>query len=125
MLVKIDDVIRQVRLEAEQNPDFNYRESYGPVCEYVDECGDGKCIIGKALVSLGVDVSVFRLGACSDTGNMNSVPIWNLWSRFIEDEGFNSTTFRDRVRWLTYVQNEQDTGSTWQESIENADTDDC
>ncbi|QIS06805.1 hypothetical protein F5X71_34850 [Nocardia brasiliensis] len=111
----IEDVIAEVRRIAAQNPAVVYRSGAATKCVYVRN-GIGDCIVGKALVTLGVPASFFdtRIAdGVTDTINSKRIDygIYELlgWRR------------GPQLAWLTAVQIWQDLDEPWGAVIAKAD----
>ena len=115
------DLVAEVRKVASAEPDYNYQDNTGTepgMCSYfgrtvgVEE--GNPCIIGKALGNLGVDMSVVRklekkgedptIKALLEDGLIN-----------VEVVDIKDTT------WLASVQNRQDLGMSWADSVKSID----
>lgn len=117
--VKLADasmLVDEVRKVGEENPEFNYGKTYGYlspqfglqyVCEYVDEDGVGKCIMGVAALRLGIPSDMFD--------QSNILTIKELLPLFFKKI---SPTDSD---WLEQVQKRQDEGTTWRKAIKKTD----
>lgn len=115
--ISVKDVVAQVRRLAAENPDFVYKKVFftnsegNPDyrCQYVKE-GKGDCIIGQALVDVGVPVE--------------SLAEWDkgIYAATAVVPRFVDVPYDDpAVGWLNAVQGYQDKGRTWQESVYEAD----
>ncbi|NQE89729.1 hypothetical protein [Nocardia terpenica] len=112
-----DSVIVKVREIAAGAPDNIYAattEDGTPVCAYVLG-GEGSCLIGKALVALGVPLAVFEQRTVSGklfNTRFIDVPEW------LALLGWDNGT---QARWLHCVQAHQDCDVPWGTAIEYAD----
>ena len=111
MTVIGQQLISSVRAHAAQNPDYVYSShsdlSYG-ACVYIYD-GSASCLIGHALLDVGlIDLSF-------GVGENNHLPIWELLPLL----GVTLDTEEDL--WLRDVQNYQDLGTSWGESVKLAD----
>ncbi len=112
-----DAVIAKVREIAAEAPAFVYSETDehdGPTCRYVKN-GEGSCIVGKALVALGVPVDFFDRPSVSGSP-LNTVGIWQSTLRDLL--GWQRDLNND---WLQAVQAQQDVGCAWGIAVEFAD----
>lgn len=113
------ELVAAVRLEAKENPDFNYRETFNAgdqygSCYYVDEKTlEGMCLIGKAALRVGLDPTVFLETWAERT--RNSASFIRIAAVLIEEMDPNE------INWLSRVQMEQDAGVTWSEAVAKAD----
>lgn len=119
-------VAAKVREIAAAEPDFKYHKKYGNDCKYVVD-GQGACIIGRALVDLGCPPDFFCqqlppgfYGETSPT-LYNNANIHNLAGTAFPRMAFQSDSFSGAVRWLSSVQDSQDSGATWGEAVAHAD----
>lgn len=110
-------VITKVRSLAEAQPNFVYFKpesdiGLGNGCLYVHGRGTdnerGGCIVGQALMALGVEIDVKH-----EANNASSV---------IRHMGIEHTP--SEVTWLDTVQSGQDTGETWESAVCSADSED-
>jgi hypothetical protein len=121
--ITVSDVINQVRLLANQNPDFVYRPSYERTghegCSYVTGSEGKGCIVGQALANLGVERSVLAsvegehaVGALVAVGIVRS-----------EDPHHASRgdAWSPEEKWLMAVQRQQDDSKPWSEAVARAD----
>jgi len=106
-------------LEAKENPDFNYRDTFNAgdehgSCYYVDEKTlEGMCLIGKAALRVGLDPTVFLETWAERT--RNSASFIRIASVLIEEMNPRE------INWLQRVQTSQDVGDTWSEAVAHAD----
>lgn len=122
-----EDVVAKVRSLAAARPDFVYEpptyvnpNTPGPSCHYVHvqttEDGvylTGGCIVGQALIALGMDSADLHEYDNGSGANGSTVVI----------EQIGSVENRKALYWLDRVQNRQDNGGTWAEAVEEADAD--
>lgn len=110
-------VINKVRDLAEAQPNFVYfkpevEEDMGNGCLYVHGRGTenerGGCIVGQALMALGVEIEKKH-----EANNASSV---------IRHMGIDHTD--KEIQWLDNVQSSQDTGETWEFAVFSADSTD-
>lgn len=106
--VDLVDVVAEIRRLAGESPDYVYRRQG---CVYVedDDAGNlvGSCIVGKALVNLGVEPEELHYEVPSRIPGAGA-----LLRRSVDDL---------ERRWIDEVQYRQDLGYAWSESIANAD----
>lgn len=122
-MLTLDQIIAEIRTIAAESPYFIYTPPEGEAaCLYVhtdpvtDEVIEGEgCIVGQALVRLGVDAD--QLGG---TLTADSV------LRDLEKEGLLTTAptgaDESKLSWIRNVQCHQDSGVAWREAVEQADT---
>lgn len=106
--ISLVDVVAEIRRLAAESPDYKYKRQG---CVYVeeDDTGNlvGSCIVGKALVNLGVEPQTLHYDMPS------RIPgALNLLRRPVND--------RERY-WIDEVQYHQDLGYAWSESVASAD----
>ena len=111
----IYDVVRKIVDIAAADPDYKYRDTHDR-CVYVEEDATGQlvgsCIVGKALVDLGIDKEYLR----DKRSNTNGIPAaWVI----IDDLGLDAGTIA--ANWVSVVQQRQDAGATWGGAVEAAD----
>lgn len=120
-VVTSNDLVEEVRRVAEAEPDYNYQDNTGTepgMCSYfgrtvgVEE--GNPCIIGKALGNLGVDMSVVR--KMEKRGEDPTI-------KALFHEGMIDVKVVDSkdTTWLAAVQNRQDLGMSWAESVKGMD----
>lgn len=115
------DLVEEVRRVAVAEPDYNYQDNTGMelgTCSYfgrtlgVEE--GNPCIIGKALGNLGVDMSVVKgMEKKGEDPNIKALLEDGLVN--VEVVDIKDTT------WLASVQNRQDLGMSWAESVKSID----
>lgn len=115
------DLVEEVRRVADAEPDYNYQDNTGTepgMCSYfgrtvgVEE--GNPCIIGKALGNLGVDMSVVKeMEKKGEDPNIEAL----LEDGMIDVEVVD---IKDTT-WLASVQNRQDLGMNWAESVKSMD----
>lgn len=102
------DVVAEIRRLAGESPDYVYQRQG---CVYVeeDDAGNlvGSCIVGKALVNLGVEPQALHYEVPSRIPGAAA-----LLRRPVDDL---------ERRWIDEVQYSQDFGYAWSESVANAD----
>lgn len=115
----VQDVVREVRRIAEEEPDFVYtiqpENATSGSCYYASADGQGNgrgCIVGQALGRLGV--SMEALGDL-DKGEEASVirVLPDILPVYASDEG--------ALNWLSDVQHQQDIGYQWGAAVRSAD----
>lgn len=120
-VVTTKDLVEEVRRVAEAEPDYNYQDNTGMepgMCSYfgrtvgVEE--GNPCIIGKALSNLGVDMSVVR--GMEKKGEDPTI-------KALLEDGMIDVEVVDikDTTWLASVQNRQDLGMNWSESVKSVD----
>lgn len=122
-MITIDELMDKVREIASAEPDFRYRteDSMGGFCSYLGPIGGGEgsgCIIGRALVGLGVDMSGIR---GLEEVQHSSGPIGELLYDRVVDVDFDEEKDYSKIVWLDLVQSRQDVGNTWSESVNYAE----
>ncbi|MFF0498492.1 hypothetical protein ACFYU5_18955 [Nocardia aobensis] len=109
--IPMTDIVSEIRRLAAENPDYIY-QSRGDACVYVepDEAGVlvGSCIVGKALVNLGVNPAELEW-------EIGTIP--GAYHLLRSRVGGASR----EVWWIDWVQGEQDTGYSWADSVASAD----
>lgn len=104
----LTDIQAEIRRLADEQPDHVY-ERYGQSCVYVADDGEGNlvgsCIVGRALVNLGVE---------PETLTFYIVPTADTLLTSVDLVG-------PEVSWIQDVQSEQDYGITWSKAIAYAD----
>lgn len=110
------DVVAKVREIAAADPDFVYTPPTGTSrCVYVETNPDGSlcpsCIIGRALVALGVDLAELHASDRAGTTTLAGVMV----VRFATDSDPVA------LRWLRHVQSSQDDGDRWSVAVRLAD----
>ena len=113
--IKATAIEQEVRSIAEKNPDFVYRS---PLAEDNERCvyihnGKPSCIVGQALVRLGVDKEFLHK---LDTDYEGGVGILEALQSYDEFE-FDDKEAADLVAWSQHF---QDTGIPWGEAVERA-----
>lgn len=102
------DVVREVRLLAERNPSFVYELPEGSdQCMYVHPDGIGGCIVGRALMILGVDPVTLHEHEFNSAGTV------------LDRLEIDSTP--EERDWLILVQAHQDEYEPWGEAVYNVD----
>ena len=106
----LKDVELEIRRIAAENPDFRYSRGAGyDTCVYVPTKGNPQgCIVGAALSALvpGVDLTEFH----STNGDKAARAVLDIDP---------ASTYGDT--WILKVQNSQDEGFSWSESVRRAD----
>jgi hypothetical protein len=118
----ITNVITEVRRIAAESPDFTYNffDQDDPGCRYVKD-GQGSCIVGKALVALGVPTDFFDTPAAGLLPSLelnttiNSKRVGVIFPRLF------GWPRGDELSWLMVVQAQQDTGMSWGYAVATAD----
>ena len=107
----------QVRWEitrlARKSPDFNYKKdsgveglNCGVPCLYVFG-GSASCIVGQALVNLGVDKEKLL--------KQEGLPAYTALANLCEEDD------KDAQEWIDLVQGRQDVGLAWEAAVYKAD----
>ena len=117
MAFTVADVIEQVRALAAERPEFVYRSTSTddgdhPSCSYVTGADGQGCIIGQALMRLGVEEE--RLADLEDSipGGMGAdTLLFRLLGR----------GYAEGEMWISAVQASQDTGIPWGKAVKIAD----
>lgn len=115
MTITVDDIKRTIIDLAEEKPDFIYRpikqfdEDNEPIttCSYVTGEDDVGCIVGQALMRLGV--SLFTL--LTQENKTASQAIRGIFP--------NQFSWED-LDWIDTVQSNQDNGFDWKNAVERA-----
>jgi len=115
----VTDVVAKIRSLAAARPEFTYDPPEnlpvsGPTCHYVHETNAelvGGCIVGKALLSLGVDAVTLHEYDGGTGANGSTVII----------ETLGEVIDRPSLDWIDSVQNQQDNGKEWQQAVDYAD----
>ena len=108
-MIKVSEVAKEVRRLADTFPNFQYVPP-GPSCKYLEEKDGekvGSCIVGQALVNLGLDKDELSKYE-GESGYM-------VLSETCEVDGMN------QLEWVDTVQDHQDYGRVWGEAIKAAD----
>jgi hypothetical protein len=106
--VPLNDIVTEIRRLAAESPDYVY-ERPGQSCVYVEYIGDeliGSCIVGKALVNLGVNPADLLFEEIPGAYNLLRNPV---------------KMAPEQVWWIDTVQGAQDDGTPWAESVAAAD----
>ena len=116
-----DKLAAEVRALGTENPDYVYKDEFGPECALalkVPETGEivPACIVGQALVKMG-----YKVDALYQIDQENNPVVTRLYREITGNEG-NENTYPTSVRWLRMVQSGQDTkGVSWGTAISEAD----
>lgn len=107
MTITAKDIENEVREIAAAHPDYIYDDfDEEQRCRYINN-GKGSCIVGKALVNLGINPEeIIRLEGSPA----------NLAVSELVDPGEEASLY-----WLDYVQSEQDNEIPWGEAVLIAD----
>lgn len=116
-MITESQLIERIRIVAATEPDFVYQ--CAGACNYLPNqhncCG---CIVGEALIDLGVDRSLLQvLDDWAPQGiavSWGSNPVLSLFNGILEPKALVSP-------WVRRVQAAQDDYQTWGEAIRNAD----
>lgn len=107
----IDSVLRLAR----KNPEFIYSKEYSDGgCRYVDESGNGMCLLGRAMIENGLDPEVFS--ELSPTPAGTEVPanenLFRAIAKTVVDE-----ISREEISALQLVQFYQDGDEPWRYAV--------
>lgn len=102
-------LVREIRRLVAANPDFVYDE--GDLCYYVRN-GEGSCLIGQALLNIGVDID--ELAQYDGGGEYGVSAAKDALPRLGD---FSSEV----IRWANKVQRGQDDELTWRIALKAAD----
>lgn len=113
MNITIDDVVRRIKELASENPDYVYRPVNYSDCANVHETESGLvpgCIVGKALIDLGVPPGWFVENDLVESGS------------YVVMKTLGVITGRDhlndhRFRFIDSVQGHQDDAETWGDAV--------
>lgn len=115
MTVTATQVADKVREIGTREPDVNYHDLYQEithsddvVCQYVLNAGPG-CIVGKALIELGVEIEDLQVLDSSNHGGGTAAK--DIPESIIEWDSLDARAF------IQDVQESQDGGDTWGEAI--------
>jgi hypothetical protein len=125
--IRTGALIEAIRAQAAANPAKVYKpNAHRNQCEYVtdlhsDEPKPG-CIVGAALLPMGVPVDVFGFMEGKYTP-FNEMGVGALLTAMNKVEGYstNAGEYSQDMTWLLAVQNYQDQGCPWAEAVTNAD----
>ncbi|AOZ63608.1 hypothetical protein SEA_WEASELS2_18 [Rhodococcus phage Weasels2] len=111
-MIKVSEVEEEVRRLAKARPYFQYMPPGGHLdsCQYLDEQDGqlvGSCIVGQALVNLGVDKEKLL--------KQEGLPAYTVLANLCE------TDDKDAQEWIDYVQGRQDAGQCWEQAVYQAD----
>lgn len=112
MAITLPQIVNEIRRLAAETPDFIYKAQ--GACVYVEKMADHSyrksCIVGHALVNLGVDPATLDVPPCSST---------HLLVERLRIVGPQSP--RLRIEWIWEVQFCQDLCMSWGRAVEAAD----
>lgn len=113
----LDRIIEEVRHIASDDPTHVYQPPGGEgyTCSYLtsgDQPGQG-CIMGQALIHVGVSPDAL----VAVEGESIATVIQKL-GLFTDEHDLDANA---RKRWLNWVQNRQDSGTTWSAAVQDAD----
>lgn len=115
-MIRLADIAAKVRELAAENPEHVYVFPSGTACYNVweDEDGElvGSCIVGKALVALGIDPELFI------ERDVQATSVHNTLRAFEADIDW---VYGPDAEWLQNVQAFQDQQLPWGKAIEEAD----
>lgn len=121
-MATVQSVIKNIRDLAEERPDFVYEapefdaSEGGPECLYVHPGNQPGCIVGHALMMDGVAAEAlikFDNTYANGIGVRAGVVTANLC---------DDTPTQQEQWWMDSVQSNQDSGKTWSESVQFADS---
>lgn len=108
-MIKVSEVAKEVRRLADTFPSFQYVPP-GPSCKYLEEKDGekvGSCIVGQALVNLGLDKDEL-----SKYEGESAYLVLNETCE-VDDKNLRE--------WVDHVQDWQDYGREWSACISSAD----
>lgn len=108
----------EVRRLAAERPDFVYARPSGTTwgsCVYAHD-GCGSCIMGQALINVGIPVEWF-----TESGTRNTWGIGELISLLHFEERIADDFDRRATDWFSDVQTQQDLSNKWSDAIARAD----
>lgn len=111
-MIKVTEVEKEVRRLAKAFPYFQYVPPLGEhsACQYLDEQDGeqvGSCIVGQALVNLGVDKEKLL--------KQEGLPAYTALANLCEEDD------KDAQEWIDLVQGRQDVGQSWEAAVYKAD----
>lgn len=119
MTVTATQVADKVKEIGTREPDMRYHDLYQEitqsddvVCQYVLNAGPG-CIVGKALIELGVEIEVLQ--ELDNANHGGGTAAGSIPDTIIERDSF------DAMAYIQTVQANQDWGDTWGEAINEED----
>lgn len=110
-MLNATDVVNEIRKVAAEQPDFIYNGDTFPIeCLYTKNAdgSPGGCIVGRALMRLNVEEEVL---VKNDGRGASGV---------LSELGIGGDIFV--MHWINEVQEIQDSGKTWAEAVQSADT---
>lgn len=113
--MRVIDIAQEVVRLGKENPDFVYNSPLkSGECVYVSG-GEGSCIVGQALINLGVDIDILKASDYAlvelGDGDMASSVIDKVLD--VEDDD------SDLIYYIDDVQREQDQRTPWGAAIVN------
>ena len=105
-MIKVSEVAKEVRRLADTFPNFQYKAP----CKYLEEKDGekvGSCIVGQALVNLGLDKD--------ELSKYEGESAYAVLNETCEVDSMN------QLEWVDTVQDHQDYGRVWGEAIKAAD----
>lgn len=120
--IDTEALIKAVRAVAAEKPDYRYDIDEQGQCTY-QRHGKPDCIVGQGLARIGVPVSdLAAFDACGDTPRpAASEGILSADIDTILTRAYGLSRYDEDVRWLSLVQQNQDSGQTFGEAVRNAD----
>lgn len=116
------DLIKAIRELATGDPDFVYQvPGLSPACRYAHE-GKASCIVGQAFHSLGVPIEEIELWdpstLCEPSGFRHGLTLMDIIDTKLSlpEQAWSSDYW-----WVSYVQNNQDSGWSWGAAVRMAD----
>lgn len=117
--IPLTEIIAEIRRIAAESPDYVYKPVVKPnslsleTCEYVERSADGElvgsCIVGRALVNLGVPPEVL-------TFTSDYTP--TAFGLLADPDGDGEGT---EIIWIQRVQSGQDEKMSWGDAVARAD----
>lgn len=112
MTITDSDLVGEIRRLAGENPDYVYPDAY---CRYVKE-GEGSCLVGQALINLGVPVNWF-LDHSSDYNDLRNAGTFSEIRDLVPGLKVSDLV----TDWVDTAQSSQDDQTPWAEAVEGAD----
>ncbi|MFF0498493.1 hypothetical protein ACFYU5_18960 [Nocardia aobensis] len=117
--IPLTEIIAEIRRIAAESPDYVYKPVVKPnslgigTCEYVERSADGElvgsCIVGRALVNLGVPPEVLTF-----TDDFTPTAFGLLADLDFDVRGAE-------IKWIQRVQSGQDQKMSWGDAVARAD----
>jgi hypothetical protein len=126
--IRTGALIKAIREQAAAKPAYVYQPTaVNEQCEYItfldtlDVEPEPGCIVGAALIDMGIPVDAFRLSTGYTPINETSVGILLTTLNKVDGYATNAGEYPQDMEWLNTVQDYQDQGFTWSEAINKAD----